>query len=416
MRVYVLTPSFPPTDGGQEKHLLELSESLIAAGACVQVFSRRVDPSFAPAERMGSVPVMRFGPCGEIKGVGLAAVPRLVALLCKMTWRLIRDRRRYDIVLVSGFNFMPMCAVVARAFTGKPCVVRPESPLEISEPLGERSREKLGLTERSLAVRVLRRLRRDSARRVDRYVAISAEIRGKLEQAGIAADRIVAVPNGIDMERYGMVSTEAKGALRRALGLPPGALLMIYTGRLAVSKGVMTLIEAWRELAPEFPAAHLLLVGTGRGSFDDCEPALLAYIDRHALARTVTLTGSVPNVHEYLKASDLFVFSSDYEGFSLSILEAMSVGLPLVSTRVGIAAELEAHAEFGLLVPPKDERALRDALRTLLPDADRRAAMGRAARSLVQSQYSLGAEAGRYLDLFGTLTASMTDRSRPDRA
>ncbi len=136
LRVYVLTPSFPPTDGGQEKHLLELSESLIAAGARVQVFSRRVDPSFAPSERMGSVPVVRFGPFGEIKGVGLAAAPRLVSLLCKMTWRLIRDRRRYDIVLVSGFNFMPMCAVVARALTGKPCVVRPESPLEISEPLG----------------------------------------------------------------------------------------------------------------------------------------------------------------------------------------------------------------------------------------------------------------------------------------
>ncbi len=98
-------------------------------------------------------------------------------------------------------------------------------------------------------------------------------------------------------------------------------------------------------------------------------------------------------MHEFLKASDLFVFSSDYEGFSLSILEAMSVGLPLVSTRVGIAAELETRGEFGLLVPPKDDRALYDALRTLLPDASRRAGMGRTARLLVQSQYSLGARA-----------------------
>ncbi len=55
----------------------------------------------------------------------------------------------------------------------------------------------------------------------------------------------------------------------------------------------MTLIEVWRKLAPEFPGAHLLLVGTGRGSFDDCEPALREFIDRHGLAQRVTLTGSV---------------------------------------------------------------------------------------------------------------------------
>ena len=394
---------------------MELSESLIAAGAQVQVFSRRVGPGFAPVERMGSVPVVRFRPFGEIKGVGFAAAPRLGALLCKMTWRLIRDRRRYDIVLVSGFNFMPMCAVIARVLTGKPCVVRPESPLEISEPLGERSRAKMGLTDRSLAVRALRRLRRDSARRIDRYVAISAEIRGKLEEAGVDPDRIVAVPNGIDVERYGPVSAAAREELRRALGLPAGALLLIYTGRLAISKGVMTLIEVWREIAPEFPAAHLVLAGTGRGSFDDCEPELRAFVDRHGLAQRVTLTGSVANVDEYLKASDLFVFSSDYEGFSLSILEAMSVGLPLVSTRVGIAAELEMRGEFGLLVPPKDGPALRDALRALLPDAPRRTEMGRAARALVQSQYSLGAEAARYLGLFGALTRP-ADRAPSGRA
>jgi glycosyltransferase involved in cell wall biosynthesis len=405
LRVYVLTPSFPPTDGGQEKHLLELSESLIAAGAAVQVLSRRLNPDFAPAERLGTVPVVRFTPYGEIKGVGLAAAPRLGALLLKMTWRLVRDRHRYDIVLVSGFNFMPTCAVVARALTRKRCVVRPESPLEISEPLGAQSRAKMGLAENSMAVRALRRLRRASARRVDRYVAISAEIRGKLKAAGVDGDRISSIPNGIDIGKFGAVGAARKAELRRALGLPDDALLLIYTGRLAESKGVMTLIEAWRELALDFMAAHLVIAGTGHGSFDDCEPRLREFVARHSLQSRVTLTGSVANVHEYLQAGDLFVFPSDYEGFSLSILEAMSVGLPMVSTRVGIAAELEPRGEFGLLVPPKDKAAFREALRRLLPDAARRAAMGLAARALVQSRYSLAAEAAQYLALFEQMTA-----------
>lgn len=72
-----MTPSFPPTDGGQEKHLLELSEGLIAAGASVQVFTRRVDRTFSAMEQLGTVPVVRFKPFGEIKGVGFRAVPRL---------------------------------------------------------------------------------------------------------------------------------------------------------------------------------------------------------------------------------------------------------------------------------------------------------------------------------------------------
>jgi glycosyltransferase involved in cell wall biosynthesis len=399
-----LTPSFPPTDGGQEKHLLELSESLIAAGATVQVFSRRVNSSFAAVERLGSVPVARFTPFGEIKGVGLRAAPRLGFLLCKMVWRLLRDCRKYDIVLVSGFNFMPLSAIVARTLTRKPCVVRPESPLEVSEPLGAESRAKMGLSENSLAVRALRKLRRASARCVDRYVAISSEIRAGLERAGVDADRIIAIPNGIDMRRFAPVSPERRVDLRTALGLPADAFILIYTGRIAASKGVMTLIEVWRELAREFPAAHLVIVGSGQGSFDNCEPALREFVDRQALSSRVTFTGSVANVHEYLQASDLFAFPSDYEGFSLSLLEAMSVGLPMVSTRVGIAAELESRGEFGLLVPPKDATAFRDALRRLLPDAPRRAAMGARAHTAVQVEYSLNAEARQYLALFGQMT------------
>ena len=405
LRVYVLTPSFPPTDGGQEKHLLELSESLIAAGATVQVFSRRVNSNFAAAERLGSVPVVRFTPFGEIKGVGLRAAPRLGLLLCKMAWRLLRDSRKYDIVLVSGFNFMPMSAIVAGALTRKPCVVRPESPLEVSEPLGAESRAKMGLSDNSMSVRALRGLRRSAARRVTRYVAISSEIRAGLERAGVDAGRIVSIPNGIDILRFGPVSAERKADLRRALGLPADGLILVYTGRIAASKGVMTLIEVWRELAAEFPAAHLAIVGTGQGSFDNCEPALREFVARQALSSRVTLTGSVANVHEYLQASDLFVFPSDYEGFSLSILEAMSVGLPMVSTRVGIAAELEPRGEFALLVPPKDKGAFRDALRRLLPDGQRRAAMGARAHAAVEAEYSLSAEARRYLALFDQMTA-----------
>lgn len=399
-----MTPSFPPTDGGQEKHLLELSEGLIAAGASVQVFTRRVDRTFSAMEQLGTVPVVRFKPFGEIKGVGFRAVPRLGFLLCKMTWRLLRDSPHYDIVLISGFNFMPLSALLAGALTGKPCVVRPESPLEVTEALGSESRTKMGLSENSMALRALRALRRYAARRVDRYIAISSEIRAGLERVGVDSGRIVAIPNGIAVERFAPAGALRKSELRAALSLPADDLIMIYTGRLAASKGIMMLIDAWRELAPEHPNAHLVIVGTGRGSFDDCEAGLRSFVAEHALNSRVTLAGNVANVHEYLKASDVFVFPSDYEGFSLSILEAMTAGLPLVTTRVGIAAELENHARFALMVPPKQRTAFRDAMRHMLADAGLRAELGANAHQAVSARYSSGAEARQYIALFSQLT------------
>ena len=403
IKVYLLTPSFPPTLGGQENHLLELADGLIAAGAQVRVLTRRVAPAIPARESLGRVPVLRMTPFGAIKGVGFRAAPRLGFLLCKMIWRLLRDTADYDVVLVSGFNFMPMAPVIAALLTRKPIVVRPESPLEVTEAVGSDSRGKMGLEEGSALIRLIGSLRRLAARRVDRYIAISSEIRAGLERVGIAPERIVAVPNGIAVQRFAPVSAERKGELRARLGLPADRLLLIYTGRLAVTKGVMMLIEVWRGLTAQFPTAHLVIVGSGHESFDSCETALREYIAAHELGATVTLTGSVDNVHEYLQASDVFVFPSDYEGFSLSILEAMTAGLPMVSTRVGVAAELEHTGRFGLLVPPKDRAAFSDALQRLLPDTASRAEMGAAARAAVRTQYSLQAEAERYVDVFTRL-------------
>jgi glycosyltransferase involved in cell wall biosynthesis len=404
VRIYILTPSFPPTDGGQEKHLLELSESLIRAGATVRVVTRRVTRNYLAAECLGLVPVKRLTPFGDIKGVGFRAAPRLGLLLAKMLWHLLWESRRYDVVLVSGFNYMPFAAILAGALTGKPCVVRPESPLEVTEPIGIDSRTKMGLSEHSGAIRLLRAVRRFAARRVDRYVAISTEIRSGLVNAGVHEGSIVSIPNGIAAERFAPVVASRKAELRAALSLPVDALILIYTGRLAVSKGLMMLIDVWRDLAADHPGAHLVIVGTGHGSFDDCEPALRQFVAAHGLSSRVTLTGGVVNVNEYLQASDVFVFPSDYEGFSLSILEAMTTGLPMVSTRVGIAAELEHQGRFALLVPPKDKAAFQDSLRRLLPDSTLRRELGANAHAAVHSRYSSSAEARRYIELFAELT------------
>jgi len=404
LRIYVLTPAFLPEIGGQENHIHELAAGLIARGMQVLVVTRRFDRSHAAREVLRTVPVVRFTPTGETKGAGWRAVLPLMILLSKMMFLLLRDRRRYDVVLVSGFNMLPLVAVIAGRLTGKRCAVRPESPMELRYAIGVESLQKMGLPASSRLLNAFGWTRRWAAKRVDHYIAISAEIRAGLKEAGVDPARITSIPNGIDMDKFSPASPARRRELRDRLGLPPSARILIYTGRLAITKGVMMLAEIWRDIALECPDAHLVLVGTGFGSVDSCERELLEFIAANALTQRVTLPGNITNVDEYLQASDLFVFPSDYEGFGLSILEAMAVGLPMVSTRVGVAADVAARYQPEFLVEPHDSSAFKDALRRLLAAPALRESIGARARLEVGAQYSMAAIAKRHIEVLAELT------------
>ncbi len=321
-----------------------------------------------------------------------------------MLYFLVRDRHRYDVTLVSGFNMLPIAAVIAGRLTGRRCVVRPESPMELRHAIGPESIGKMRLAPKSL-LNLFGGLRRWTALRVDRYIAISAEIRTGLLEAGIDPARISSIPNGIDTGKFAPVTAERRQELRGRLGLPAGGRILVYTGRLALTKGVMMLAEIWGDIAPEFPDAHLVLVGTGYGSVDSCEVELREFVARHGLSHRVTMPGNIPNVNEYLQASDLFVFPSDYEGFGLSILEAMAVGLPMVSTRVGVAADVAARYQPEFLVEPHDAAEFKQAVKQLLADQAARESIGARARLEVHAQYSIAAIARRHMEVLAEVAA-----------
>jgi glycosyltransferase involved in cell wall biosynthesis len=338
----------------------------------------------------------------------------LMLFLLRVLWRLILDARRYDVVLVSGFNMLPIVAVIAGAVTGKRCIVRPESPMELRHSVSLESREKMGVREDSLLLKFLGRSRQAAARRVERYVAISDEIHAGLVEQGVDPARIVAIPNGIDIEKFAPVTSERRQELRERLGLPTHGRILIYTGRLAVTKGVMMLASLWRDLIGELPDTSLLLVGTGFGSVDGCEQELRQFISANELADRIILPGEVPNVNEYLQASDVFVFASDYEGFGLSILEAMAVGLPMVSTRVGVAADVVQRYQPEFLVEPGRPTEFKDALRRLLGDLNRQKAIAAHALYEVQSCFSMVAVARRYVGLLNRVVRGAPETADGD--
>jgi glycosyltransferase involved in cell wall biosynthesis len=313
----------------------------------------------------------------------------LAGFLARVFGFLVSERRRYDVVLVGGFKLLPIPTALACALLGKRWVVRVETPTELVQDLTDESLRRMRLGPARAAVRLFARARNALVRRADRVVAPSSEIAAGLLRIGVEPGRIRPIPYGIEVDRYHPVARAERARLRRALALPPDAVIACFTGRLARSKGLPTLVRAWTDLARDRPDRHLVIVGSAGGTFDACEDELREFIRERGLERGVTLTGEVENVHEYLQASDLFVFPSEYESFGLAIVEALACGLPAVLTRVGVAVEHVVDGESGVLVEPGDADGLRRGLAWLLEHPERWAAMGEAARSGIAAKYGL---------------------------
>ena len=172
---------------------------------------------------------------------------------------------------------------------------------------------------------------------------------------------------------------------------------------LAAAKGLLPLIQAWRELVGRHRSAHFVLVGSGgEHTLDNCESELRQFIATHGLEPAVSLPGQ-DNVAEHLRASDLFVLPSEYEGLSRSLLEARACGLPAVATRVGAAPEVLEHKRNGVLIEPKDPPALERGIEWLLNHREQWPAMAAAARQTVLENYSLDAVCNADVRLFQDL-------------
>jgi glycosyltransferase involved in cell wall biosynthesis len=316
---------------------------------------------------------------------------------------LIAERRRYDLVVVSGMKTIPLTAVPVCRLLGKRIIVRLESPFELVEPISAESLQMMHGPLGRLLSRGLKALQNAVLNRADCVVAISADIAARL--SGFRSPpRIARIPNAVDLSKFGPATATLRQTLRERFGFAPGEIIVLYVGRLSRAKGIMTLVDVWPALVARYPGIRLVMVGSGKDSWDDCEADIVDSVRRHALDSSVTLAGHSTNVPEYLQASDLFVSPSDYEGFSLTLVEALGCALPLVTTAVGAAPEIIREGENGFLCAPKDAAALEAALAAAL---DRRAdwpAIGRRARESAES-FDVPQVVQNYVDLLSDLSA-----------
>src|SRR4029079_13682067 len=192
--------------------------------------------------------------------------------------------------------------------------------------------------------------------------AIAAELR----EAGYAAERIARIDNGVAIPRSPGPTTRdaarfALGEANHDLRLEPNAPLAVYTGRLHPDKGLLDLVNAWRPIAERWPTARLWLVGEGPQREE-----LFRRISDLDLRYRICLPGAFDDTEQVLEAADMFILPSYSEGMSLSLLEAMAAGLPVVASDIPGNRSLVTHEETGLLVPARDVRSLSAAMARLL--------------------------------------------------
>lgn len=402
-RVFWLTEAyFPPIVGGQELMASHLTLGLAARNLGVQVITRQTIPPSAPRETLEGVLIRRINPPGTLKGRGLGAVVPLLGYLFRLTWILVTQARRYDIVIVSGAKIMPLVVIPLCGILRKKCILRVESYFELHEPISTESMRTMGQRRGRFLLGLLEKLRNRGLHGAHAVIAISSQIKDELLKRGVAPAKIVPLPNGVSLRKFRPAAHAERRELRQRLSLPDNRLIVLYAGRLSRAKGVPMLIDAWPTILARHPELHLVVVGSGNHAFDDCEAQVKERVKQLGLEQNVAFHPETKAVIDYLQAADLWVFPTEYEGFSLALAEAMGCALTIVATSVGAAPQLIQHGHSGFLFPPLDPQALINVFEEALQARDRWPAIGAAARAGV-AEYDLDLIATRYAQLCQSL-------------
>lgn len=280
-------------------------------------------------------------------------------------FRLLSAARSADIVYAQDPVSVGFPALLAAQIRGKKFVLK-----IVGDYAWEQSTQRFGVTDRlddfsttaakySWRVRFLKKIQKHVADSADAIVTPSNYLKGIIANWGVDPDKIAVIYNGFDFKGLSV----GKSILRGKLSLT--GTIIISAGRLVPWKGFSALIDAIGEVRKEIPDATLYIAGEG---------PLRGELEKHAresgLSESVKFSGKVPQakLFEYMKASDVFVLNTDYEGFSHQLLETMALGTPIITTPVGGNVELIDDAETGLFVGYNDSAKIALGILRLIRD------------------------------------------------
>ena len=217
-------------------------------------------------------------------------------------------------------------------------------------------------------------------------------------------EKLTFIREGLELDLY--VPQVDKFELRRRWGLPPGARVLGMAARLEPAKGHRDLLEAFRRLCSDRPDLHLVLMGTGH-----LGPQLQQQVHELGLGDRVHFLGWVEDLISSIAALDIFVLSSHYEGLGIVLLEALALGIPTVSTRVGGTQDILVHERYGLFADPHDPAGLAKQVERFLADPEWARSLARAGQAYVRREFRAEVADARMLQLYERLWRAIPIRT-----
>jgi glycosyltransferase involved in cell wall biosynthesis len=213
-------------------------------------------------------------------------------------------------------------------------------------------------------------------------VAVSHELRDYMIESRFPRELVRVIHNGIEPAQVATALDRRRA--RMLLGLDERAFVVTTVARLDPVKDLVTLLDAFAFVRKRVPSARLVIVGDGPE-----RQRLADRAEREDLAGSVQITGYRPDVRALLPAADVYASSSISEGVSITILEAMATGIPVVATAVGGTPEILSDGTGGILVPSREPVRLAAAIVWLAQDHRRRRALAAAARRRLEASFTI---------------------------
>lgn len=199
----------------------------------------------------------------------------------------------------------------------------------------------------------------------------------------IPANKIRVIHNGVDTKKFQPTTNKRK--IKQELGFNPDEPAIVSVGRLYARKGLFTLIESIPAVVKRFPNTKFII--SGKGQSDEMRK-LLAHAERLGVKGNMVFTGYYPDAKlpKLYQAADVFAFSTFYEHHPFAVLEALSTGLPVVTTNVGGIPETIVDGKNGFMCQPFNAEQFSSRILYLLEHPKEAAEMGRLARKTIEEQ------------------------------
>jgi glycosyltransferase involved in cell wall biosynthesis len=297
----------------------------------------------------------------------------------------LRQKESFDVVHYTTSYCVPMCPVLSREEVEAPVLATMHHPYPDERRIYTYATIKFGVKYSTWFLKALFKdlSARNTCKKVTKIIAVSRfTAENIINEYGVLPSKVAVIPNAVDANRF---NPNVDGRHLRKKWQFHSDPLVIYVGRLAPTKGLNYLIEAFANVHRDFPDAKLILIGDGT-----MKSELMKMSRKLNLESAIKFAGRVSDddLPRIYAAADLVVLPSLIEGCGLVLLEAMATSKPCVATTVGGIPEVVVNGETGILVPPRDSSALYKAICMILEDRSLSRKFGDAGRRRVEKRFT----------------------------